>query len=158
MISYHTVDIISRLVGPRGWMEHHKADSYIRWPNEIVRSWIRLLYTLYGFEDRGLVDFIDKRIILLYSRVHWVTNEKDFLLYSIYLVLVFLRRLNLYAGQRRWAKWPRRLEGWPNTAPAWLAGGEWPSMMWFCTWWTVHVACPDRQHHLPQSWNDLIYC
>ncbi len=41
--------------------------------------------------------------------------------------------------------------------PAWRAGGEGPSRVWwFCTWWTVHSACPDRPHHLPWSGADLL--
>ncbi len=45
-------------------------------------------------------------------------------------------------------RWGRRLEGWPNTAEAW---GEWPSRVWFFTWWTVHLACPDGPYRLPRS-------
>ncbi len=30
-------------------------------------------------------------------------------------------------------------------------GGEWHRRVWFCTWWTVHVACPDGPYRLPQS-------
>jgi hypothetical protein len=47
-----------------------------------------------------------------------------------------------------------RLAG-PIRRPAWLSGGEWPSRVWFCTWWTVHAAFPDRPHHLPWSGVDL---
>ncbi len=49
----------------------------------------------------------------------------------------------------------KMLEGWPNTAD-WLAGGEWPSRVWFCMWWTVHVAWTDGPHHLPRSGGDLL--
>ncbi len=44
----------------------------------------------------------------------------------------------------------------PTRRPAWRAGGEGPSRVWFCTWWTVHSACPDRPHHLPLSRADLL--
>ncbi len=47
-------------------------------------------------------------------------------------------------------QWDRRLEGWPNTA-ARLAG-----WVWFCTWWTIHAACPDGPPHLPRSGADLL--
>ncbi len=40
-------------------------------------------------------------------------------------------------------------EGWPNTA-ARLAGGEWPSRLWFCTCW------PDGAHQLLRSGADLL--
>jgi hypothetical protein len=39
----------------------------------------------------------------------------------------------------------------PTQRLALLARREWPSRVWSCTWWTVHAACPDGPHHLPQS-------
>ncbi len=44
----------------------------------------------------------------------------------------------------------------PTRRPAWLAGGEWPSRVWFGMWWTVHAACPDGPHHLPRSGAELL--
>jgi hypothetical protein len=44
----------------------------------------------------------------------------------------------------------------PTRRLTWLAGGEWPSRVWFCTWWTVHAACPDGPHHLPRPGADLL--
>ncbi len=52
------------------------------------------------------------------------------------------------------AGWPNEAEGYragPTRRPAWLAGGEWHSRVWFCTWWMVHAACPDGPYHLPRS-------
>ncbi len=53
-------------------------------------------------------------------------------------------------------QWGRRLEGWPNTRPAWLAAGGWPSRVWLCTWWTL-TACPDWPHQFFRSGGDLQY-
>ncbi len=36
--------------------------------------------------------------------------------------------------------------------PAWLAGGEWPSRVWFCTWWAAHAALPWRTTPLALVW------
>ncbi len=58
--------------------------------------------------------------------------------------------LDLFAKLSK-AKWGRRLEGWSNTARLAMWIVEESDPVRFCSWWTVHAACPDDPYRMPLS-------